>query len=241
MRKVKVSAVSYTNTLPFLLGIKSSPILGEIDLSVDYPAECARKVIHDEVDMGIIPIASLLDLPSYHLITDYCIGSNGAVDSVFIFSDIPITEVKTLRLDEQSRTSNGLARILLKYYWKVEVELLAEGKDADAFVLIGDRTFGKKGNYNYVYDLGAYWKQLTGLPFAYAVWVSNKALPDQFVHLFNQALADGVARVKDVIPGLPEVAGFDYEPYLTQNLNYELNKEKKLAIAKYLELLESLH
>jgi len=143
MHKIKISAVSYTNTLPFLQGIKSSSVLERIDLCVDYPAECARKVIADEVDMGIIPIAALLDIPNYHIITDYCIGANGAVDSVFIFANKPIHEVKTLRLDLQSRTSNGLARILLKYYWKQDVQLVTE-EDADAYVLIGDRTFGKK-------------------------------------------------------------------------------------------------
>lgn len=142
MQKVKVSAVSYTNTLPFLQGIKSSPILEKIDLSVDYPAECARKVIEGEVDMGIIPVAALLNIPNYQIITDYCIGADGPVDSVFIFSDNPIEEINILRLDVQSRTSNGLARILLKHYWKRDVEVVFEG-DADAYVLIGDRTFGK--------------------------------------------------------------------------------------------------
>lgn len=240
MRKVSISAVSYTNTLPFLQGIKSSPILDEIDLTVDYPAECARKVIADEVDMGIIPVAALLNVPNYHLITDYCIGSNGAVDSVFIFSDKPITEIKTLRLDEQSRTSNGLARVLLKHYWKVEVEPISHAGDADAFVLIGDRTFGKKKDFKYAYDLGAYWKAFTGLPFTYAVWVSNKALPQAFIASFNEALADGVSRTEEVIPGLPEIDGFDYVHYLTKNLDYHLDQEKRQAIAKYLAFLEGL-
>jgi len=87
MSKIRISAVSYTNTLPFLQGIKASAALMEqIDLSVDYPSECARKVLADEADMGIIPIAALASLEDYQLIGDYCIGSDGAVDSVFIFS-----------------------------------------------------------------------------------------------------------------------------------------------------------
>lgn len=239
MHKIRLSAVSYTNTLPFLQGIKSSPVLEEIDLSVDYPAECARKVIQNEVDMGIIPVAALLDVPNYHIITDYCIGSDGAVDSVFIFADKPINEIKTLRLDVQSRTSNGLARILLKYYWKQEVEILTDG-EADAYVLIGDRTFGKKEQVKYVYDLGHYWKEFTGLPFAYAVWVSNKELPKAFVDSFNHALADGVSHPEDVIAGLAVYPNFDYKKYLTQNLNFNLDTQKRKAINKYLELFQSL-
>src|SRR5690606_19399373 len=159
MRKIAVSAVSYTNTLPFLNGIRNSDVINAIDLSVDYPSECARKVIENEVDMGIIPIAALAKLSDYQIVGDYCIASNGAVDSVFIFSEKPINEIETLLLDKQSRTSNGLAQILLKYYWKKDIQVLTEGQ-ADAYVLIGDRTFGKKSNVPFAYDMGYYWKEM---------------------------------------------------------------------------------
>ena len=239
MKKIAVSAVSYTNTLPFLNGIRSSDVMKTIDLSVDYPSECARKVIDHEVDMGIIPIAALAELPVYHLIGDYCIGSDGAVDSVFIFSEKPIDEIDTLLLDKQSKTSNGLAQILLKRYWKKDVRVVTEG-EADAYVLIGDRTFGKKQSAPYFYDLGYYWKELTGLPFAFAVWVSNKRLPDEFTSAFNQALANGVAHPEQVIPGLPVYDGFDYHTYLTENLDFHLTPEKRKAIDQYLSWYSEL-
>lgn len=238
-RKIKVSAVSYTNTLPFLQGIKSASILDQMELTVDFPAECARKVIADEADMGIVPIEALLHIPHPQIIGDYCIGSDGAVDSVFIFSDKPVEQIRSLRLDHQSRTSNGLARILLKHYWKQEVRLLTEG-EADAYVLIGDRTFGKKETVAYAYDLGHYWKVFTGLPFAYAVWVANKALPEDFVQAFNAALGRGVADPEAIISGLPAYPNFDYKTYLTENLDFNLNEGKRQAIAKYHELYQQL-
>ena len=239
MKKISVSAVSYTNTLPFLQGIRNSEVWKDIELSVDYPAECARKVIENEVDMGIIPVAALTRLPEYHIIGDYCIGSNGAVESVFIFSTKPIEQVKTLLLDKQSRTSNGLARILLKHYWKQDVNIVDEG-EADAYVLIGDRTFGQKHRVPYAYDLGYYWKELTGLPFAYAVWVSNKKLPVAFEVAFNNALAAGVAHPEDVIPGLPPYENFDYKKYLTEYLDYQLTEDKRKAIDRYLTWYKEL-
>ncbi|WP_140938469.1 menaquinone biosynthetic enzyme MqnA/MqnD family protein [Sphingobacterium lumbrici] len=239
MSKIKVSAVSYTNTLPFLQGIKASPVMNRIDLSLDHPSMCARRVIDNEVDMGIIPVAALLDLSYYHIIGDYCIGADGEVDSVFIFSQKPINEIKSIRLDNQSRTSNGLAQILLKYYWKKDVDVLTEG-EADAFVLIGDRTFGKKETIPYVYDLGFHWKEFTGLPFAFAVWVANKELPADFVVEFNQALADGISHPQDVIEGLPIYENFDYLSYLTEKLDFHLTPKKREAIQKYLELYQTL-
>lgn len=239
MSKIRISAVSYTNTLPFLQGITASDLMEEIDLSVDHPSECARKVIANESDMGIIPIAALDNLPEHHIISDYCIGSLDYVDSVFIFSEKPVEEMHSLRLDPQSRTSNGLARILLQRFWKKEVHILQEG-EADGFVLIGDRTFGKKEQMPYSYDLGHYWKELTGLPFAYAVWASNKELPGAFVERFNQALADGVSRTEEVIPRLPASDNFDYQSYLTKNLDYHLTSEKREAIQQYLTWYRAL-
>jgi len=235
MKIISVSAVSYTNTLPFLNGLRNSDVMNRINLSVDYPSECARKVIEGEVDMGIIPIAALTQLSEYHIIGDYCIGSDGAVDSVFIFSQKPIEKIETLLLDPQSRTSNGLAQILLKHYWKKDVEIRTDG-DADAYVLIGDRTFGKKDKVPYTYDMGYYWKELTGLPFAFAVWVSNKDLPKDFKEAFNKALANGVAHPEAVIPGLPIYENFDYRKYLTESLDFHLTAEKRKAIELYLKL-----
>ena len=240
MKKIAVSAVSYTNTLPFLNGIRNSAdVMNAIDLSVDYPRECGRKVKEHEADLGIIPVAVLATLPEYHIISDYCIGSDGAVNSVFIFSDKPIEDIDTLRLDPQSRTSNGLARILLKHYWKKNIEVVEEG-DADAYVLIGDRSFGKNYEVPYAYDLGHYWKELTGLPFAYAVWVSTRELPQDFQDDFNQALAAGTADPEAVIPGLAPYKNFDYPEYLTQYLDFHLTADKRKAIDTYLELYKQL-
>ncbi|CAM3519120.1 menaquinone biosynthetic enzyme MqnA/MqnD family protein [Sphingobacterium prati] len=241
MNKIRVSAVSYTNTYPFLNGIRKSKVMDQIDLSVDYPSACAQKVIDDDADMGIIPTAALLSLPEYYINTDFCIGTEGAVDSVFIFSNKPIKEVETLKLDKQSRTSNGLARVLLKNYWKREVQLITEdGIEPDAYVLIGDRTFGKKNSVPYVYDLGKEWFDFTGLPFAFALWVSNKKLPESFVKDFNDALAYGVAHATDVIEGLPEFEGFDYTKYLTAHLDFHLTDRKREAVQRYLGYLKEL-
>ncbi|MGJ1228662.1 menaquinone biosynthetic enzyme MqnA/MqnD family protein [Sphingobacterium siyangense] len=241
MNKIRVSAVSYTNTYPFLNGIRKSKVMEQIDLSVDYPSACAQKVIDDQADIGIIPTAALLSLPEYYINTDFCIGTEGAVDSVFIFANKPIDEVKTLRLDKQSRTSNGLARVLIKNYWKKDVALITdESIEPDAYVLIGDRTFGKKNAVPYVYDLGEEWFNFTGLPFAFALWVSNKKLPESFVEQFNEALAYGVEHATDVIAGLPEFEDFDYTKYLTQHLNFHLTDKKREAVQLYLRYLKEL-
>jgi chorismate dehydratase len=88
LKKIRISAVSYTNTKPFLYGIYYTDIINRIDLSLDMPSDCAQKLIDNKADIGLIPVAATLNMPEWHLVSDYCIGAVGAVNSVFIFSSI---------------------------------------------------------------------------------------------------------------------------------------------------------
>lgn len=238
--KIKVSAVSYTNTLPFVFGLQQAEIIDQIALSVDHPSECARKLIADEVDLGIVPVAALLQIPNSQIISSYCLGADGPVNSVFVFSEKPIHEVNTLRLDEQSRTSNLLAQVLFKYHWKKDIKVIPKG-DADAFVQIGDRTFGQVDLHAYAYDLSEHWKNYTGLPFVFAVWVANKSLPTHFVDAFDSALGYGLAHRDEVIRQLPIIPNFDAALYLHKQIDYVFDADKKLALKEFLRLIENFH
>lgn len=239
MEKVKISAVSYTNTLPFIYGLRHSPLIDKIALSLDVPSTCAHKLIHGEADLGIVPVAALPHIPHAEIVSDYCLGANGAVNSVFIYSEKPAAAIKSLRLDEQSRTSNALARILLRHYWKNEAFITVRG-DADAYVEIGDRTFGKQHDHPYVYDLSLHWKEFTGLPFTFAAWVANKPLTPSFIQAFNEALAYGLSQREALIAELPARIDFDYRQYLMENIDYQYNAEKKQAVTTFLNLMKSL-
>ena len=238
MEKIRVSAVSYTNTLPFVYGLQHSAVIDQIALSLDVPSRCAHKLINDHADLGIVPVAALLDIPHAEIVSEYCLGASGAVNSVFIFSDKPVSEIETLRLDAQSRTSNGLAQILLRHYWKKDV-LIVEG-EADAYVEIGDRTFGKQHAHAYGYDLALYWQKFTGLPFTFAVWVANKPLPAAFVQAFNDALRYGLAHREQLIDELPPKHDFDYRTYLMENIDYRYDARKQAAVTEFLKLMETV-
>lgn len=239
MDKIRLSAVSYTNTLPFLHGLRQSAVLDQVEMTLDIPSVCARKLIHNEADLGIVPVAALPEIADYRIVTDFCLGADGAVDSVFIFSQKPVEEIRTLRLDSHSRTSNALARVLLRFYWETDVAIV-DTDDADAFVQIGDRTFGKKQQAPYVYDLAEHWKAFQGLPFVFAVWVANKPLPEAFVHDFNTALAAGVAQRLEVASHIEKRPDFDFVHYLTNNIDYYLDADKRKAIDRFLGFVEEI-
>lgn len=247
MNKIRISAVSYTNTKPFLYGIKHTDILNDIDLSVDIPADCAQKLIDNQVDIGLIPVAATLNLPEWHIISDYCIGASGPVNSVFIFSNCDIHEVKKVQLDPQSRTSNNLARVLMKNFWKVQPELIVNAPDyaesADpytAFVQIGDRTFGKKSQYQFVYDLSEEWQKFTGLPFVFAAWIANKPVSQEFVDQFNISLKYGLEHRPELLKELPKREDFDLEDYLMHKLDFNLTEDKKKALHLFLNYIKQL-
>ena len=244
---MRISAVSYTNTKPFLYGIQHSNIINKIDLSLDIPSDCAQKLIDDKVDIGLIPVAATLNLPEWHIISDYCIGATGAVNSVFIFSNCDIHEVKSVQLDPQSRTSNNLAKVLLKNFWKVQPELVTGAADyaqstdpQTAFVQIGDRTFGKKDKYKFVYDLSEEWQKFTGLPFVFAAWIANKPVSQEFVDEFNTSLEYGLGHRPELLKELPSRADFDLEDYLMHKLDFNLNEDKKKALHLFLDYIKAL-
>ena len=240
---MKVSTVSYLNTKPFLYGIVNTGLDRKIDLQLDIPSVCAQKLRDGEVDLGLVPVAVIPELESPHIISDYCIGTVGAVKTVCIFSQCPIEEISHLYLDYHSRTSVELAQILFKKHWKrAPIYLPAEEGFIDkiegktAAVVIGDRCIGLYEKHPYIYDLGQAWMDYSGLPFVFAAWVSNQPVDPEFVKLLNEALAVGLAHIPQLIYLLPSPdPTFDLETYFTKYISYELDNDKKKALSLFLE------
>ena len=244
---IRISAVSYTNTIPFIYGLQNHAISKEIELSLDVPATCAEKLKDDKVDIGLIPVAAILDLKESYIISDYCIGAKGAVDSVFIFSNCPIQDIKYLQLDPQSKSSNQLALVLLKNYWKIGPELVLKAKEygrsphpKTAFVQIGDRTFGQVDKHSFVYDLAAEWQKFTGLEFVFAAWVSNKKLDTAFINKLNESLKFGLDNRLKILENMEMRKDFDLIDYLMHKIDYQYNDSKKQALQLFHKYIEEL-
>jgi chorismate dehydratase len=244
---IKVSAVSYLNTIPFIYGLKNSTICHQIELSLDYPSLCADKLLKGQVDIGLVPVVVIPKLQHSHIISDYCIGANGAVDTVCLYSDVPISEIKSIALDYQSHTSVELLKILLKEYWalnpelkKAEVGFEDSIKGKHAALVIGDRAFALNAKHTYTYDLSAIWKEMTGLPFVFAAWVANKKIPPAFIIDFNKALEKGLSDIDKAL----DLEGANYpncttpDDYLNNKISYSLDAEKQKGMELFLEKIK---
>ena len=245
IEKTRVSIVSYLNSKPFLYGLKNSVISKEIDLSLDIPSKVAAKLLFNKADVGLIPVAGLIDLDDYQVIGDYCIGSVGKVKTVVLASDVPLDEIETVLMDYQSRSSVLLTKVLAKFYWKKSFKWENTCNDfqhvsihgSTAGIVIGDRVFEIENSFRYIYDLSEEWYNFTKLPFVFAVWAANKKVTVAFEMAFNRALAFGIENMKEIISQEQNnYPGVDISDYFAQNISFELDSEKKKGMKKFLEL-----
>jgi chorismate dehydratase len=244
----KVTAVSYLNTKPFLYGLYSSPLIEYLDIELNPPAVCAEKISSGKADIGLIPVGALLDLPSFEIISNYCIGAKGEVKTVCVFSEVPLEQIETLMLDYQSRTSVKLVQLLLNEHWKKSVILqhaspgyIEKIKGNTAGLVIGDKAIELLSKYKYTYDLSQEWYHYTGgLPFVFAVWVSIKPLEPLFESLFNKACKEGIERIPELTKIIPNPnTEFSLKKYLEENISYEFDEEKQASLNQFLTYIKS--
>jgi len=243
-RKIRIGAVSYLNTKPLIYGLKDGHINKEIECVMEYPAKIAQMLLDDEIDIGLVPVAIIPKLKKHFILTDYCIGCDGAVSSVSIFAEKPIEELTTILLDYQSRTSVMLAKILVKHYWKLNIEWVnTNGEDyrdqikgSVGGLVIGDRAFQQQKVSPFVYDLGDAWKKHTGLPFVFAAWVSNKEIPATFINEFNRTMAFGLNHLVEIVADNKR-DDVNLMDYYTKNIHYNLDENKRKGLALFLKML----
>lgn len=248
---LNVSIVSYLNTAPFIYGLRHSSLIenGIISLSRDIPSVCAQKLIKGEIDLGLVPVAILPTLPSYEIIGTTCIGAIGKVDSVVLLSDVPLNEIETIVLDNESRTSVNLCRLLARDYWKIHpkyvdagVKTLDNVRDRTAGVLIGDRVFDHADRYKYVYDLSEQWHAWTNLPFVFAVWATTSDIDFEVLNQFETALENGLLHIDLAIEKAKKIYPNHYpvENYLRNRISYKLDLAKQKGLETFLTKLSTL-
>jgi chorismate dehydratase len=247
---MKISVVSYLNSAPLVYGIQHSAELADCPLSLDVPAIGAAKLASGEADIALVPVGAFVKPGEGEWVGNYCIGVEGPVRTVCLFSEVPLNEIRRVYLDPHSRTSVELIRILAREHWKVNWDFIPASigfeKNAiqgeSAGVCIGDKVFTIEGRYPYRYDLAEEWIRFTGLPFVFAAWAAKKSIDPEFLKMLDQAQLRGITAIPDVARdwslkiNLPES---DIRDYLTLNISYPFSKEKKEGMARFFSLIRS--
>lgn len=214
-----------------------------VELIIDYPSKIASMLLENTIDVGLVPVAVIPKMKEHHIISDFCIGSDGEVASVCLFSEVPLKKIEKILLDYQSRSSVALLKVLIKEHWKIDVVFEDTLEDyqknisgTTAGLVIGDRALQQRKISPYIYDLGLEWKKFTGLPFVFAAWISNKPLADDFVFSFNEANAAGLQKLDKLVKD-HNCRIYDLKKYYTDNISYALNKEKLKGLKMFLEAI----
>jgi chorismate dehydratase len=216
---------------------------------LDIPSLCAEKLKSNKVDIGLAPVAIIPELKKYFIIPDFCIGANGQVMTVMLYSDVSLKGIKNIFLDYQSRTSVMLVQILAKYWWKISPfwTQATKGyeekiKGTTAGVIIGDRNFSLSRKFKYVYDLSEEWKNFTGLPFVFACWIANKELDENVATDLYRSFRFGLENRDKIAKELKDQ--FDQEMirnYLNNCINYSFDKPKHAAMNLFLKLWKKIN
>jgi chorismate dehydratase len=197
---------------------------------------------NNTADIGIVPVATIPSLPEYHIVSNFCIGAVGKVRTVAMFSNYHIDKIKTIYLDNDSRTSALLVQILARKYWEISPEFKPfdgtgfDEKDA-GFMLIGDKVFEAEKQFLYSYDLSGEWYNFKKIPFVFATWTANKKLDDNFIQEFNAALAFGVDNIQKAVEnnrnGIDKKTAIEYfEKYIS----YDFDSLKRQGLTEFWNL-----
>jgi len=248
--KLRVGAVNYLNSKPLIERL--TDFAPQIDLTLDLPSRLADQMAAGELDVGLIPVVEFFRGDGYSFIPGIAVASRGPVLSVTLFSRVPWPEIRSVALDEGSRTSSALTQILLRQRYGVNaavralpIDAVAEDVPADAVLLIGDRAMRAcLPGFRHAYDLGDEWTTWTGLPMVYAVWAVRGGVdlgPTE--KAFHRAKEYGLARTGEI--ALREAPALGLDPgycrrYLDTLIRYNLGPQELAGMRKYRELAAEL-
>ena len=246
----RLGAVQYLNTRPLVHGLASSGV----DVFYDLPSRLADRLAVGALEVALIPSIELFRSGRYRVVSDACIGCRGPVMSVKLFFRTAPERVQSLAVDEGSRTSAALARILLaeRFAIRPSVEVLPIGAgladtSADAVLLIGDRALAMPpgaASFQLIWDLGDEWCRWTHLPFVFAMWAARVDLDTRSVEpLLTRARDAGHSNLAAI--AAVEAAGHGLTvpqclSYLRDNLHYQLGPGEREALSLFYSLAAKL-
>jgi chorismate dehydratase len=238
--RLKIGAVTYLNTKPLVYRLQQ--FAPQVDLSFDLPSRLADYLAAGKLDVALIPSIEYFQDPAYAIVSDACIACRGPVLSVKLFCRVPAREIRTLALDEGSRTSAALIRILLKEKFQLEprCEPLPMGAawneaQADAVLLIGDRAIhSPPGRFAEVWDVGDQWCRWTNLPFVFAMWVARAEVDVREVEFALAEARDcGVANLEHIADAEAAPLGLTTPQclaYLRDHLHFYLGARERQGL-----------
>ncbi|MBG84205.1 MAG: hypothetical protein CMJ40_06620 [Phycisphaerae bacterium] len=247
---IRLGVVSYLNTRPIIRGLEARE---DIELRQAVPSQLLDQVVDGKVEVGMCSSIDYLRSPiPLKLLRVAPLTCNGETLTVRIFSSVPIEEITRIHCDTDSHTSVALLSILMKEAWGIDSEIIDFDASVrsepwpDTVMLIGDKVVNgppSSETHPVQIDLGEVWKQLTGLPFVFALWMTRSdACETMLAHVFH-SLRDNLDRnLRSIEEFIEEEARLHDWPldlasrYLNGLIRYELGPSELAGLKKFHEL-----
>jgi len=250
-QKPRIAASSYLNTAPLIWSFIHGSQRGSVELFTDTaPARCAEMLARGEVDAALVPVIEYQRINDISIVPDVCVGSKTAVRSVVLVTrKNNLKKVERVALDESSRTSAALVKIIFREFlgfepeWKTAApDLHSMMQQADAALIIGDPAMNISGEQFRVFDLATLWHEFTGLGFVFAMWMVRQDAVEKIRSIdLAGARDEGLANVDQVIASYPHEIPFsedEMRQYLTENIVFTVDEEMRKGLVCYFELAQ---
>jgi chorismate dehydratase len=234
----RIGSVPYLNAVPLTRGLEDQIVLAP-------PSELAELLRSDKLDAALVSVSAVLFDGAYDVLDDIAIASLGEVKSVLLGHRRPLSQAEVIYCDTASLTSVRLLQVLLAErglhpVFKPLTSYDAPEKMPDFVLLIGDPAldFLFHASEHQIWDLGAAWYELTGLPFVYAVWALRRRTDNQRLRaLLREARQFGLETLDHIVSSRTEYTYQFRKDYLGWHIHYHLGSEEKRGLATFVHLL----
>lgn len=245
MKELRVGIVNYVNSRPLSRGLLRGRQEGGFACESLPPAVIADRLAAGTLDVGLVPSVELARIPGLTVLPGLAIAATHEVRSVLLVSKVPIAEIASVALDENSRTSAALVRMILQdryglvpTFRQARANLEQMLAEADAALIIGDPALTVPRERYVVLDLAGEWLEMTGLPFVFAVWAArNEVATAELVVPFAESLATGLGELEAIIAETVAETGLSpavLRDYFTRNLRYRMGPAEQAGLAEFL-------
>ena len=251
-RKPGIAASSYLNTAPLIWSFIHGSQRESVELCTDTaPARCAEMLLRGEVDAALVPVIEYQRIDDISIVRDVCVGSKTAVRSVVLVTrKNNLKKIERVALDESSRTSAALVKIIFREFLEREPEWKTAAPDlhsmmqqADAALIIGDPAMTISRDQFRVFDLATLWHEFTGFGFVFAMWMARNQSVEKIRPVdFGAARDEGLANLDQVIASYPHEMPFgddEMKQYLSENILFRIDDEMQKGLALYFELAQT--
>jgi chorismate dehydratase len=241
---LRVGIVDFLNSKPLAWGFLEGRHSDLFATSYHPPSRVADLLAAGELDIGLIPSIEMQRIPGLLLLPGLCIAATHEVRSVLLVARRPISELRRVALDVASRTSAGLLRILLAERYGIEPEYVPMRppvesmlESCDAALVIGDPALAVDRSRYRILDLAGEWRELTGLPFVFAVWaVKPEVALRGLTTYFESSLGRGLAALSTLVRQSAAELGLEVaevRSYLTESLSFALGEQEMAGLTEY--------